>query len=469
MDQPHKEIKSELSFLYKGNPLLTSWRDYFDGMKAPDNFIDLSFLFCIGASLQRRVWIGGTDKKGQPTVRATFPNPYMNFCAPPGVGKGLCTREVKTLFASLSKPLVKGSTPEGLEEVNPAALTPARAKKDKSKKKEEAMQLFPIAPDSVTFEDLVYKNARSIGNVDYTYQNGSVEPKKHKYIHSSMMFVLEELANIVKKNAENTINYLNQAFDCVDYHNSTKGRGEDYIKSPCLSILAGTQPDFMRRAAATALMNEGLLARTILVYADKNRFPKFWMPPTPTTQQKGRDQLRKHIRFLHTLYGNVTIDPEVYDAMEDWAKTEELNRVNHNPKLIHYYVRKPVQIQKLAMCIHFSRIPTGETTEETFKIPIDCFTQAIQILDAIEVHMDRCLRFTETRGPNRFILDVEDWINNNPMCTFKNIFLAFIEKVDSSDDLKVCLNDLRIAGKIGVEDNPESPENEVLYYAKKTT
>jgi hypothetical protein len=435
------------------------------GVKAPDNFIDMTCLFMVSAALQRRVWMGGCDDKGRPLpgTGPLFANQYMTIVAPPGVGKDLCLREVSDIFKELSIPLAKGETTvEGDEYLQVDSRHMENSKKKKGKF--ESAQLFPMAPDSTTFEDLVFKHARSVGSIDYTYGvDDEGKPQNRKYLHNSMMFVLSELANVAKKNAANTINYMNQAFDCGTYHNSTKGRGEDLIKDSCLTILAATQPDFLKRAFSDALLNEGFLSRTLLIYADRNRFKRFWMPIKTKEQLSGREAVIIHVKFLATLYGNIVPSQEVHDYMQNWIMTEDENRVNKSPKLEKYYVRKSVQLQKLAMAIHFSKIPTGMIDDTTFDIKLESFKEAIAVLDVLEENMHLCLKSATVAGPLSNIEEVEKWIITNPGQGFLPLFADFME-VLQPDELRGLLESLKMAGRITSTEDVESASDEQKWY-----
>jgi len=73
---------------------LEKWNFYLKDLESPQVFLDWTFYGMISAALQRRLWIGSFGKK------EIYPNLYLIFIGPAGVGKSIAANEAKSLFKS---------------------------------------------------------------------------------------------------------------------------------------------------------------------------------------------------------------------------------------------------------------------------------------------------------------------------------------------------------------------------------
>jgi hypothetical protein len=372
------------------------WLLYTSGLSSPQNFIEWSWLSLIAASLQRRVWCG-------PLHQPCYSNMYVILVGPPGVGKGLCIKTVKEFIrywkkkdAIAASGLANGTISK--EDANTAEMTKqldiekAQDVEFQGKSKgAEVLEplLLPVAADATTYEALVKAVADSYSRCNYIEWSEQQQKNILKiYGHSSLCFLLEELASLLRKRTDDTVNYMLGLYDCpVDYEYLTKTQGKDRVRRGCLNILAGTTPSFMQSTFDEKLMDEGFSSRTFYIYSQKNRKNQFWIPAQTQEQLEAKKDILDHIRKLASLHGPVKIDRKTEDFLQDWWDKEEKNkenRVNKSLKMVPYYARGNIHTMKIAMAHHF-----GESLD--MSMPLSAFEWAIEFKRKEEVNMHLAL------------------------------------------------------------------------------
>ena len=355
-----------------------NWSLYCDNLPSPQIFIDWSFYSMIGAALQRRVWVGDIRAK------ALFANLYVVHVADPGVGKTQATDPVMRFLSHWKR--------NG--ENNKDVFFDQHEYNNVAKKTKEEATLIQIAPNATTYEALCRSFSRCI-SAFMPPPSGNGAPTI-PYVHSSLCFNLDELSSLLRRHSDDVVNFLLQAYDCSSYSYESVGRGKDYIKNPCLSILAGTTPDFLKRVFGTqdALLSGGLASRIIFVYADEPRFRTSFPIPMKEYQHEAGKVVLEHIKKLTEVYGYVDFGADALAFFDNWWKeVEPKTRINNHPKLKDYYARKNINVIKLAMILHFAENATIKITNG-----IELLKRAIDIFDKTEREMHKVLQF-ESRNP----------------------------------------------------------------------
>jgi hypothetical protein len=446
---------------------LERWRFYLKSIEAPDAFIDWSFYWMISASLQRRVWWGSTE-------RPLYPNLYVFLVADPGIGKSITIGPVKQFLEwhklkdkgpfdadSIFKRIVPADLLGGTtahdhhQDVSGNMLLPNASKRNEQKEDEDNhLQLFPSGADCTTYEQLIHDMARSTRMVSFeTIRNGT--SKKGLYTHNTMAMMSTELSNLLKKNTENIVNFLLEGYDCKDrYEYRTKNMGKDMVTKVCVNFLAGTTPDYMEEAFDDSIINGGMSARSIFVFAFANRFQKWNISEMSLEQIMAKAQLLSWMRKLATLYGEVKLAPDAEEYMKYWYENiHNHSRINKDSKLISYYGRKRVHLVKLIMAMHFA-----DSTEMV--IPIETCIKALEFLENTEKYMHLALQVASknpfaniARNIVRFLV-----VRANEPVTFKDLLSNFYTEAKTAD-LQEIVQYMVTTGKLVT-----SEEDKVQYY-----
>jgi|ERR1700722_17879385 len=409
------------------------WMSYTSGLSSPDSFLSWAWRFVISAALQRRVGFGGN---GDLTFGhgVLFPNIYVILVGKAGVGKGVAIAPAAELLRYHKKKDFTTATPQSteqellvIEKVNQANLEDAEATMTKLKRGGEKIDapLFPSAPDAVTYEALVEDMSNSLRRINHTVINGEGHPKMAIYTHCSMFFTLPELGSLFRKRTDDLINFLLGMYDSpLDYEKKTKTKGDDRIRRGCLSILAGTTPEFMETVFNQQLIDQGYSSRNFFIYAARNR--KHVIVPDPLTEEQKnyRLDLLRHIKELAKLFGEVKIEPATLKFLKEWWNYVEENRSersNISPKLEPYYARKNIHTIKLAMIEHFS-----ESTEMI--IPLPAFERAIAILEKEEKNMHMALTFECDNPLSKLTDEVVAYLKTKKQANMVDLMVEFFKQ-----------------------------------------
>lgn len=367
--------------------LLEDWRLYCSAFKSPQTFIDMSFYSLISAALQRRVWLTSPEMP-------LFGNQYVIMVGPPGVGKGLVLTPYKDILTNLKlrkeqqnqKPVTEEiSDKELLEEVKKMKDEIGQMQK---KKKQEPPLLIPLSANAITYQALVEDNANSVGSM-------RVEVCKMAptgiYTHNSLSFVLEELESLFYKDADRLVNYLGEAWDCKkNYEYKTKHGGADVVRSPCLNMLAGTNPGFLEQCYRNRLISGGLSSRMLFIVENKPRFNMFSLPPFTEEQLEAKQRVSNRVEHLgRTMFGQVNWTIEAWEFLKDYFENNpEKKRINKDRALDYYYERKNIHVQKLALAIHFADSNSMELSVEEAK-------ESLKTLERLEPKMHQAVDIPE--------------------------------------------------------------------------
>lgn len=406
---------------------LEKWRFYMADCKSPDSYINMGFYFMISACLQRRVWVGSEHSP-------LFPNQFMILVGEPGLGKGRVISPLNQMLRYHKQ--VTANRRLEAKDITDIVLAAKGAEPE-----DEAL-LFPMAPNSCTFEALTRElsDLMRVFKIEVKQADGTSQILH--YTHKSLCFLLEELASVVPtgKHAENVINFLLQAFDCADFDYITKHNGKDRLRKVCLNLLAGTTPDFMRNAFDSKLLSQGFSARTLFVYEYANRSNRFTEAAFTPEQMQARKEVLAHIHGLARLYGQVRYTPEAFEVMRHYfEEVLPVRRANYSPKLASYYARKNIHVQKLAMAIHFADHYSMVIEEQTVR-------HAFALLEALEKKMHLALNF----GKNPLAglsAQVAIYLKTAGPKTFADLWAEFNDDL-REQELRECINYLCGTSKI---------------------
>lgn len=378
---------------------LERWRYWMQDIQSPESFIDWGFYSLIAAALQRRVWTGNEGSQ-------LFCNMYIFPVADPGIGKDLVTKQVDACLRHY-----KYKADEEPSEIKTT---------DGKKSAFDQPLLFPVASDAITYEALCNSLANSLRFLFRINPDNPTGPKL-PYLHSSISFCLPEIGSLFRKHSEDTVRFLLQTYDCGDYRYETKHSGKDFIKNCCVNIFGGTQPSFIRKIFGDALLTEGFASRGIFLFEDKPRFHRLRPAVFSEEQKEERAKILLHLKELSKLFGEVKFSKEIEQYLEVWWNTEaQTNRANTSPKLIPYYARKNITVQKLAMVLHFADNLTMEVTLDECK-------RAMAILETSEKRMHLALAL-DAKNPLALVTNnIVMFLKKNGPQSHNELFVKFYE------------------------------------------
>lgn len=415
---------------------LERWKLWNNSISSPEIFKDWAFYSIISAALQRRVFLGSQ-------LRMPLHTPlFVVLAGPPGCGKSNMVRQVRKVFSHelLQKNpgfISEEQKDELMTNINNTAVANKILLKDMERIR--ANSYIPMSPNKVTYEQLMIIMSKLSRHFHY-YEKG----EKKMQFHSSLFVLLDELGDLIDKEAAKTMTFLNQAYDCDDaYSNETKNQGCDYVRKPCVNVMAGATLDFLRRVYESRFMMEGFSSRAVFLVSE-TQGERNLISPEPTAEEQAEYlKLVKHVRELVAISGPVKFSQGCLEYLKQWWEVDDLKkRKLLHPKLDHYANRKNITAMKLTSCIHFA-------DSLDLEIGIDSAITALGVLAEAEKNMVKALNF-DTKNPRVEAAEkIHRHIHNfGPIQKneLKVIFWEFMENPE--DDLNMILSYLEEAGKI---------------------
>jgi hypothetical protein len=397
--------------------LYEDWCLYTKDVQSPQPFVDAAFYFMIGAALQRRVWFGDLD------FHAVFPNQYIAFIGPASAGKSLITTPMKDLLeipADIKSPendLAADLLGEDAESTRGGSRQP----------------LIYIAPNSTTFEQFTMETSK----VAYLHRYVDEQNRRKAYHHSSLVFILDELTSIFKKNAEQLSDFLLEAYNGgKKYVRKLKHSDTDFCTNMCISLLGNTTLGKFQSLQNQDILSDGFMARTIIVYGIEKRFHLYSIPPLSEEQKAAKARLQSYIRELNKLYGPVILNAEAKEYIhEHFELNPQLVHTNKHPMLDEYYGRKNLHHQKILFAVHFAR-----TTDMV--ITLEDTEAATAHLAGLEKDMHIPFVGMGRNESAKISEDIWRYIKTTQGATKKSIFVRFYQALKTPDELRRVLDDL---------------------------
>lgn len=417
--------------------LYEDWCLYTKDVQSPQPFVDAAFYFMIGAALQRRVWFGDLD------FHAVFPNQYIAFIGPASAGKSLITSPMKELL----------EIPADIKEPENDLAADLLGEDAETNRKGARQPLIYIAPNSTTFEQFTQETSR----VAYLHRYIDAENRRKAYHHSSLVFILDELTSIFKKNAEQLSDFLLEAYNGgKKYVRKLKHSDTDFCTNMCISLLGNTTLGKFQSLQNQDILSDGFMARTIIVYGIEKRFHLYSIPPLSDDQKAAKARLQAYIRELTKVYGAVTLNDEAKEYIHHHFELHpNLIHTNKHPMLDEYYGRKNLHHQKILFAIHFAR-----TTDMI--ITLQDAENATAHLARLEKDMHIPFVGMGRNESAKLTEDICRYIKTSNKITKKSIFIRFYQSIKTPDELTRVLDDLITMDRI-----TRIRENNIEYYGAK--
>lgn len=279
--------------------------DFTSELPSPELFRKWSAITAISGALDRRVWVNAG-------MGPLFPNLYTLLVGPPGSGKSQAVAPVKKMWL-------------------------------------QAKNLH-VAPDNVTkaaLVDSLHKNSR--------FFMGDQVPLGMLEIHS-VLFTTPEFGVFMSKHDLDFLSILNHLYDNPENYReerrSMEGRNPD-ITNPQLTILAGTQPDFLSSVMPEEAWGMGFCSRLIMVYAPKSPKLKLFNG-TDIHKPKSPDLLLQRLTAMTELFGEMRWDRAAKLSLLFWYESD-MPPIPDYPKLAGYRERRLLHALKLITISAVSR------------------------------------------------------------------------------------------------------------------
>lgn len=228
--------------------------------------------------------------------------------------------------------------------------------------------------------------------------------------YHSLYIPSAEFGNLVPAYDLPAINFLNDLFDCRDdFTERTRGKGEIKLKNPQISILAGTQPDYLQAIMPEAAWGMGFTSRMILVYSDDKAASTrslfaFGKPP-----KEEHERLAETLKKIAQVHGEFRWHPEAAKALDTWHLAGG-PPTPIAPRLAHYVTRRTLHMAKLMMIASLARGPSLVLEAQDFDTALIWLTEA-------ETTMPEIFRSMSAGGDTAIQTDIAQWVQEQEQKT----------------------------------------------------
>lgn len=246
-----------------------------------------------------------------------------------------------------------------------------------------------FAPDSATWEGFIKFMEDNHQADNPLTENLDQEQTKT----SAVTIIASELSVFLDPENKNMLSALTKLWDCEEtFVKLTKFSGTEHIEKPCLNLIGGTTPSWMRESFTRWSREGGFVSRTIFIFGEKKRqliaFPKKHIPPD---HELTKGKLVRDLAAISRLKGEFIISPKVFEIGEIWY--EQHNHAVSAPGYVDssgFKDRKQAHILKLAMIISAAR---GESKV----IEADHWAEALVLVDEAEKDFPRAFSTIDER------------------------------------------------------------------------
>lgn len=262
-------------------------------------------------------------------------------------------------------------------------------------------------------------------------QQEAIDPNtKEVFKYSALSIISKEFESFLGQRAENTkmLVLLTDLFDCSEapWKYRTKQSGSSTVPSVFLNLLAATTPDSLASQLPPAAIGGGLTSRILFVWASRKE-KKVAIPEWTSELIKLREILLKDLHQIASITGQYNFTREAKDFWVEWYNNfEELDpkRLCTDPSFTGWYSRKPMYIQKVAICCAASE--NNELILEKQHIE-----RAIKLIEEIEVDMGRAFKAVGRSAITSDVATVLEIIKNAGTITERKLLNATWRDIDA--------------------------------------
>lgn len=276
--------------------------EYTDGLVTPKIFRLWSAIATVSGLLERRVY---TFTAGA----ALFPNVYVMLVSPPGVGKTMVLNKVRDFWI--------------------------------------AAKVIHVAPNNMTKAGLV----DVLGESHNTHMLSATEILDYH----GLQICASEFGVFCPSHDLEFLSVLSDIYDNPPMYRearrSMKGKQAE-VSNPQLTIVAGTQPDYLAQFLPEAAWGQGFMTRVIMIYSDEAIDVELF--GDTHIDETVKDKLKDDLKHILNCKGYIGWSDGAKRTMEEWYTGRKSAAPEHF-KLKNYNTRRHMQVLKLSIISSVSR------------------------------------------------------------------------------------------------------------------
>lgn len=221
---------------------------------------------------------------------------------------------------------------------------------------------------------------------------------------AAISVVAGEFDTFYDSESKGMVSALTDLWDCPpEFEKVTKFNGSEFIEKPCINLIGGTTPAWMRENFDRYSREGGFVSRTIFVHAEAKR--QFVARPKKASDEL-RIKLQRDLEYIAHLKGEFRMSPAADTLMEKWYHEHCQRQVDGLNDATGFNERKQAHILKLAMVISVSR-------RDSLEITLTDLEDAIQKIEEIEGDFQRSFELIDDRQELRPFHEIGTFIQKH--------------------------------------------------------
>ena len=303
--------------------IIDSFVEYSSTGTSPAIFRRWGALSMIGAAVEQKQWVVTMGEK-------TYPNLYVIFIAPPGVGKTLVTQKVRRFWKTLKDHYICASSVSGASMM------------DELRKAE---RIF-------------------------------IHPKVGPIKYHSLKICSNEMQVLIPTYDEIILGRMTDIYDGHDYgerRRSGKGENDFDLEFPQMNFLAATTPKYMTSVFPEGAWEMGFMSRCNTIFAGEQERRSLF---SNVKEDAALFNAISHdLNYVSNQYGEMVFEPEAASLLDEWWMQGGPPAPEH-PRMSTYNARRHFHLMKLMMISSIDRGESRIITGEDFELALSWLMEA---------------------------------------------------------------------------------------------
>lgn len=371
--------------------LVEAFVEYLRPCETPASFKLWAALGLVAGALERRCWAWGRGFK-------IHPNLFILLIAPPGVGKNVAIDPVNELWS--------------------------------------AAGCFNIITNRSTLPAFIENVGGNMQFVDWEGERVLTNPA---------CMALGEFGHFFKEKDTEMLNAINAFYDAKDvpFVDRTISRGVVTVDKPIMTIVTGTQPQYLDRVLPESAFQMGFATRLVMHYESQGGvgqvFGKIARP-----QKSLFDAIVHDLVLLKSHVGQYEFANDAADLFEEWYQSGCAPKPDH-PRLLDYCTRRWASAFKL--CIIFSAARSNDLIIQRWAVE-----KAIALLLKAESTLPDAFAAMRGFSDNAIIIETYNYVfkefTHKKLPVRENQVMAFLATRTQAHRIKAILDTMIVSGML---------------------
>lgn len=283
--------------------------------------------------------------------------------------------------------------------------------------------------------------------------------------HASLSVISKEFESFLGSagNSTKMLVTLTDLFDAGEnpWKHRTKGSGNSTIASVFLNILGATTPKSLETSLSSLAIGGGLTSRIIFVYSGL-KHKKIAIPELTPRLKSLKQDLIYDLNCIAKISGNFEFEEEALKYWVDWYENydeTDSKRIQPRKEFDGWYSRKPLMLQKVALCIAASTGNSNKITMKHIEDSLTLFPKVEEGMGHIFTEEGNTVKASISRNTPKIL----SYIQRHPGIGDKQL-LQYVWRDMSEDELDEAIESLRSSGKIRIEFVDSKGKEGIFYY-----